>query len=79
MLLGVASSVVAVVALSLLLPQPKPPPEADKSPGPPKLAINSSLLGSYLLGPMIGLRQKHISKTNLDVFGVDFRSPDLRT
>ena len=29
---------VAVVALPLLLPQPKPPPEADKSPGSPKLA-----------------------------------------
>ena len=50
LLLGVALSVVAVVALPLLLPQPKPPPEADKSPGPPKLAIKSYLLGSYLLG-----------------------------
>ena len=35
---GVAFSVVAV-ALPLLLPQPKRPPEPDKSPGPPKLAI----------------------------------------
>ena len=50
LLLGVAFSVVAVVALPLLLPQPKPPPEADKSPGPPKLAVKSYLLGSYLLG-----------------------------
>ena len=39
-----AFSVVAVVALPLLLPQPKPPPEADKSPGSPKLAIESYLL-----------------------------------
>ena len=45
MLLGVAFSVVAVVALPLLLPQPKRPPEADKSPGPPKLAIKIYLLG----------------------------------
>ena len=36
---GVAFSVVAVVAVPLLLPQPKPRPEAYKSPGPPKLAI----------------------------------------
>ena len=41
MLLGVAFSVVAVVALPLLLPPPKPPPEASKSPGPPKLAIKN--------------------------------------
>ena len=52
LLLGVASSVVAVVALPLLLPQPKPPPEAYKSPGPPKLAIKSYMLGSYMLGPV---------------------------
>ena len=45
MLLGVAFSVVAVVALPLLLPPPKPPPEAYKSPGPPKLAIKSYMLG----------------------------------
>ena len=51
LLLGVAFSVVAVVALPLLLPQPKPPPEAYKSPGPPKLAIKSCMLGSYMLGP----------------------------
>ena len=44
LLLGVAFSVVAVVALPLLLPQPKPPPEADKSPGSPKLAMKSYLL-----------------------------------
>ena len=41
---GVAFSVVAAVALPLLLPQPKPSPEADKSPGSPKLAIKSYLL-----------------------------------
>ena len=51
MLLGVALAVVKVVAKPLLLLQKKPLPEADKSPGPPKLAITSYLLGSYLLGP----------------------------
>ena len=51
LLLGVACSVVAAMALPLLLPQPKPPPDADQSPGPSKLAIKSYLLGSYLLGP----------------------------
>ena len=45
LLSGVAFSVVAVAALPLLLPQPKPPSEADKSPAPPKLAIRSYLLG----------------------------------
>ena len=38
-----AFSVVAVVALPPLLPQSKPPPERDKSPGPPKLAITNYL------------------------------------
>ena len=49
MLLGVASAVVKVVAKPLLLLQKKPPPEAYKSPGPPKLAINSYLLGVICL------------------------------
>ena len=44
MLLGVALAVVAVVAWPLLLPQPKPPPEAYKSPEPPKLATKSYML-----------------------------------
>ena len=44
LLLGVALVVVKVVAKPLLLLQKKPPPEADKSPGPPKLAVNSYLL-----------------------------------
>ena len=39
MLLGVTFCVVKVVAKPLLLLQKKPPPEADKSPGSPKLAI----------------------------------------
>ena len=43
LLLGVASSVVAVVALPLPLPQPERPPEAAKSPGPPKLPIRIHL------------------------------------
>ena len=51
LLLGVALAVVKVVAKPPLILQNKPPPEADKSPGPPKLAIKSYLLGSYLLGP----------------------------
>ena len=51
LLLGVALVVVKVVAEPLLLLQKKLPPEGDKAPGPPKLAIKSYLLGSYLLGP----------------------------
>ena len=44
MLVGVALGVVKVVAKPLLLLQKKPPPEAYKSPGPPKLAIKSYML-----------------------------------
>ena len=51
MLLGVAWAVVKVVAKPLLLLQKKPPPEAYKPPGPPKLAIKVICLGSYMLGP----------------------------
>ena len=50
MLPAVALVVVKVVAGLLLLQQKKPPPEADKSPGPPKLAIKSYMLESYMLG-----------------------------
>ena len=46
LLLGVALVVVKVVAKPLLLLQKKPPPEADKSPGSPTLAIKSNLLAS---------------------------------
>ena len=52
-LLGVAFSVVAVVALPLLLPQPKPPPEADKSPGPPQLAITVKKLSAWELSCLV--------------------------
>ena len=44
MLLGLALGVVKAVAKPLLLLQKKPPPEADKSPGSPKLAIKNNLL-----------------------------------
>ena len=43
-LLVVGLVVVKVMAKPLLLLQKKPPPEADKSPGSPKLAIKSYLL-----------------------------------
>ena len=47
--------------LPLLLPQTKPPPEADKSPGPPKLAINSYLLGVIcLVRPLILLNISYV-------------------
>ena len=49
LLLGVASVVVKVVAKPLLLLQKKPPPEADKSPGPPKLAITVKKLSAWEL------------------------------
>ncbi len=49
LLLGVALAVVKVVAKPLLLLQKKPPPEAYKSPGAPKLALKSYMLGSYML------------------------------
>ena len=53
LLLWVASSVVAVVDLPLLLPQPKPPPEADKSPGPPQLAITVKKLSAWELSCLV--------------------------
>ena len=52
LLLWLALVVVKVVAKPLLLLQKKPPP----SPGPPKLATKSYLLGSYLLCPSSYLR-----------------------
>ena len=48
LLLRVASSVVAVVALPLLLPQSRRPASANKSPGPPKLAFIVCFVGITL-------------------------------
>ena len=53
LLLGVASVVVKVVAKPLLLLQKKPPPEADKSPGPPKLAITVKKLSAWELSCLV--------------------------
>ena len=58
LILAVASSVVAVVALRLLLPQSKPPPELDKSPGSPKLAIKIYLARVISLVRPPNLRSK---------------------
>ena len=61
MLLVVALGLVAVVALPLLLPHPKPPPEAYKSPGPPKLAITSYVLRELCSAPLlIGTKNNYL-------------------
>ena len=58
MLLGLALVVVKVVAKPLLLLQKKPPPEADKSPGPPKLAIKTYMLGIMVTSGRIACNQE---------------------
>ena len=47
LLLGVASVVIKVVAKQVLLLQKKPPPKADKSPAPPKLAMRVKKLSAW--------------------------------
>ena len=80
LVLAVAFSAVAVVALPLLLPQSKLPPEPDKSPGPPKIAIKM-FLGRVmsLVRPrrrfLGGLGRKHQINTLLNTYSIAYAEP----